>query len=218
MQKFLRVLIIIFLFIMCLLLGAKLANISLPSDETSTYSLVDHEQSQLRFLVFVMDDLNQKTPRLNAVWSVIIYYQDSKGIMFIPITDKNEEEFKNINRNFLLTSDKKPHEKTIKYFNTKFKTKWDADIVLDLFAADYLIQWITHANYDTNTMIQPSNNALIEHVCNSIRSRELNSLETLEWPMITPDHFTTNLTFDRIMDAWQKLSEDYPILCEIISD
>jgi len=203
---------------MCLLLGAKLANISLPSDETSTYSLVDHEQSQLRFLVFVMDDLNQKTPRLNAVWSVIIYYQDSKGIMFIPITDKNEEEFKNINRNFLLTSDKKPHEKTIKYFNTKFKTKWDADIVLDLFAADYLIQWITHANYDTNTMIQPSNNALIEHVCNSIRSRELNSLETLEWPMITPDHFTTNLTFDRIMDAWQKLSEDYPILCEIISD
>ena len=217
MQKFLRILIIIALFMMCLLIGAKLANVSLSADENSTTAPDTQEQNQIRLLVFVVDELNQKNPRLNAVWSVIIYYQDSKGIMFIPITDKNEEGFKDLNRNFVLTSDKNPHEKTIKYFNTKFKTKWDANIILDHFAADYLIQWITHSSFDMNAMVQPSNSDLIENMCALITSRELSSLDTLEWTVITPDHFKTNLAFDRIMDGWQKLSEDNPILCEIIS-
>lgn len=218
MQKFLRIVIIIFLFMMCLLLGAKLANVSLPADEISTTNPVTQDQNQIRLLVFVMDELNQKNPKLNAVWSVIIYYQDSNGIMFIPITDTDKEDFKDINRNFVLTSEKNPHEKTIKYFNTKFKTKWDATIVLDHYAADYLIQWVTHASYETNAMVQKSNSDLIENMCASITSRELNSLETIEWTLITPDHFKTNLEFDRIIDGWQKLSDDNPILCEIITD
>ncbi len=218
MQKFLRILIIIFLFMMCLLIGAKLANVSLSANDSVVINSDTQDQNQMRLLVFVLDDLTQKNPRLNEVWSVIIYYQDAKGIMFIPLSNKNDVGFKDLNRNFVLTSEIEPHQKTIKFFNTKFKTKWDANIVLDQYAVEYLTQWITQSSLDLNSLVGESNSTLIENLCTSIGSQALNSLETLEWTLIIPNHFKTNLPFGRMMDGWQKLGSGNPILCEMITD
>ena len=218
MQKFLRILIIIFLFMMCLLIGAKLANVSLSGEESIVINNGSQEQNQIRMLVFVVDELNKKNPELTAVWSVILYDQDSSGLMFIPLTDVNADGFKDIDRSFILTTDKDPHEKTIKFFNTKFKTKWDVHIVLDRYAVEYLLTWMTHGSLDLHSIMEGSKSDLIETLCASITSRELNSLDTLEWTLINPDHFKTNLSFDRILESWQTLSESSEILCEIIAD
>lgn len=203
---------------MCLLIGAKLANVSLSGNETTVINNDTQEQNQIRLLVFIVDELNKKNPELNEVWSVIIYYQDSSGLMFIPLTNENADGFKDLDRSFVLTTEKNPHEKTIKFFNTKFKTKWDAFIVLDRFAVEYLLNWITHEAMDVNSIVEPSKPVLIQNMCTAITSRELAALETLEWTLISPDHFNTNLTFDRIVAGWQKLSESNAILCEIIAD
>ena len=203
---------------MCLLIGAKLANVSLTGEESIVINNVSQEQNQIRMLVFVVDELNKKNPELTAVWSVIIYDQDSSGLMFIPLTDVNVDGFKDLDRSFVLTTEKDPHEKTIKFFNTKFKTKWDVHIVLDHYAVDYLLTWMTHGSLDINSIMEGSKSDLIETLCASITSRELNSLETLEWTLINPDHFKTNLSFDRILESWQTLSESSEILCEIIAD
>lgn len=218
MQKFLRILIIIFLFVMCLLIGAKLANVSLSGNENVVINNNTQEQNQMRLLVFIVDELNIKNPELTAVWSVVIYYQDSNGMMFIPLSDVNSDGFKDIKRSFLLTSEKEPHEKTLKFFNTKYKTKWDAFIVLDRFAVEYLLKWMTNASFDVNSTVDVSKSVLIQNMCASITSSNLNSLELLEWTSISPIHFKTNLPFDRIMDGWQKLSESNSILCEIIEN
>jgi hypothetical protein len=203
---------------MCLLIGAKLANVSLSSDENIVINNDTQEQNQMRMLVFIVDELNKKNPELSAVWSVIFYDQDSSGLMFIPLTDVNADGFKDINRSFILTTEKNPHEKTIKFFNTKFKTKWDAYIILDRYAVEYLLKWITRDSLDMNSMVELSKPNLIQNMCASITSGELIALDTLEWTLISPDHFKTNLTFDRIVDEWQKLSEPDFILCEIITD
>jgi len=200
------------------MIGAKLANISLSGDENIVINNDPQEQTQIRFLVFIVDELNKRNPELSAVWSVIIYYQDSNGLMFIPMTDVNTDGFKDLERSFVLTSEKDPHEKTIKFFNTKFKTKWDAYIILDHFAVEYLLKWITHESMDVNSNLEGSKSVLIQNMCASITSTKLNSLETLEWTLIIPDHFKTNLAFERIMDGWQKMSESSEILCEIIAD
>ena len=218
MQKFLRILIIIFLFMMCLLIGAKLANVSLSGDENIVINNNTQDQNQLRFLVFIVDELNKKNPELISVWSVIIYDQDSSGLMFIPLTDVNASGFKDIKRSFILTTEKDPHEKTIKFFNTKFKTKWDAHIVLDRYAVEYLVKWITQDSLDVNSMVEVSKPVLIQNMCAFITSRELNPIETIEWTLINPDHFKTNLPFERIVGGWQNLSNSNVILCEIISD
>ena len=218
MQKFLRILIIIFLFLMCLLIGAKLANVSLSGDENIVINNNTQDQNQIRLLVFIVDELNKKNPELNAVWSVILYDQDSSGLMFIPLTDTNSEGFKEIKRSFILTTEKNPHEKTIKFFNTKFKTKWDAYILLDRYAVEYLLNWITRNSLDVNSMVELSKPVLIQNMCASITTGKLITLDTLEWNLISPDHFKTNLTFDRIVAGWQKLSDSNVILCEIITD
>ena len=218
MQKFLRILIIIFLFVMCLLIGAKLANVSLSGDENIVINSNTQDQNQMRLLVFVVDELNKKNPELNAVWSVIIYDQDSSGLMFIPLSDIYTDGFKDIKRSFILTTEKDPHEKTIKFFNTKFKTKWDAHIVLDRYAVEYLLKWITHESLDVNSIVEASKTALIQNMCSSITSRELNALETVDWTLISPDHFKTNLTFERIVNGWEKLNQSNAILCEIIAE
>lgn len=217
MHKSLRILIIIFLFTMCLLIGAKLANVSLSGDENIVINNNNQDQNQIRFLVLIVDELNKKNPELSAVWSVIIYDQDSSGLMFIPLTDVNADGFKDINRSFILT-EKNPHEKTIKFFNTKFKTKWDAYIILDRYAVEYLLKWISRDSLNVNSMVELSKPNFIQNMCTSITSGELIALDSLEWTLISPDHFKTNLTFDRIVDGWQKLSESNVILCEIISD
>lgn len=203
---------------MCLLIGAKLANVSLSGDENIVINNETQEQNQMRLLVFVVDELNKSGPELNAVWSVIIYDQDSSGFMFIPLSDVNSEGFKDIKRSFILTAEKDPHEKTLKFFNTKFKTKWDAHVVLDRNAIEYLLKWITHETLDGNSSVEVSKSVLIQNMCASITSRELNALETIEWSLISPDHFKTNLTFDRIVDGWQKLGKSNALLCEIIAD
>lgn len=218
MQKFLRILIIIFLFTMCLLIGAKLANVSLSGDENIVINNNTQEQNQIRFLVMIVDELNKKNPELKSVWSVIIYNQDSTGFMFIPLTDENTDGFKDIKRSFIITTDKDPHEKTIKFFNTKFKTKWDAYIVLDHYAVEYLLKWITRDSLDDNSMVELSKSVLIQNMCVSIISSELNPLESLDWTLINPDHFKTNLPFDRIVGRWQNLSNSDVILCEIITE
>lgn len=203
---------------MCLLIGAKLANVSLSGDENIVIKNDTQEQNQMRLLVFIVDELNKKNPELSAVWSVIIYDQDSSGFMFIPLSDKNTDGFKDIKRSFVLTAENNPHEKTIKFFNAKYKTKWDAHIVLDMYAVEYLLNWISHESLDVNSLVEFSKSILLQNMCESITSRELKPLETLDWTLISPDHFKTNLTFVRIMNRWQKLSESNEILCEIITD
>ena len=93
---------------MCLLIGAKLANITLPEN-----------QNQL----FVVNDLTQKNPVLTSAWSLIMYFQDSKGVMFVPLVNEKQDDYIDYKRSFTLTSENEPHNKTIKFFNTRFKTK-----------------------------------------------------------------------------------------------
>jgi hypothetical protein len=67
-------------------------------------------------------------------------------------------------------------------------------------------------------MVEVSKPVLIQNMCALITSRELNPIETIEWTLINPDHFKTNLQFERIVGRWQNLSNSKAILCEIISD
>lgn len=215
MQKFLRILVIILLFMMCLLIGAKLADISISGNTNIATNFESEENQQIKLLVFVVDDLTKKNPGLLSVWSVVIYYQDANGIMFIPLTEINNEDFKEYRRSFLITSDKDLQEKTQKFFNTKFKTRWDANIILDTNAVNRLIDWLSYGSIQ-NSEIPISNKELIDGVCSSITQNELRSLDTIEWSSIIPDHFKTDLPSDYLMNMWKTIEGSNELLCEMI--
>jgi len=213
MQKFLRILVVILLFMMCLLIGAKLANISLEGDQSTFKQPGAQENLQHRLLVFVVDELNDNNPNLISVWSVIIYYQDAKGIMFIPLTDNTMEDFREYKRSFLLKENKFPQDKSLKFFNTKFKTRWDATIVLDDYAKKYLIGWLNQTSEINNTF-EYLEIDIIDQLCTTLTSRQENLLKSPDWNLIIPAHFTTDLTFENMQELWQKLGFSEEFLCD----
>lgn len=201
---------------MCLLTGAKLANFTLPENKNTFFSPKNLEDEQLRLLVFVVDDLESKRPALISVWSVIFYYQDAHGLMIIPLVDNQQEDFIDYKKFFLLTTGKIPHEKTIKYFNTKFKTKWNNSVILDLFSVNQFIEWITNnqASFSLNTEL---NQSFYQFFCNSISEKPTKSLSSLDWSQVKSDHFKSDLSLEELTQVLQKLTDSQQLLCEFIS-
>lgn len=216
MQKFLRILIIISLFFICLLLGAKWADITLIGNENIVINPDTQHDDQKKILIFVVDRFDKKNPELLSVWSVVIYYQDAKGITLIPISIEKGEPLKEIKRSFVLTADKDLHVKTIKYMNTKYKSKWDTYLILDNFSANYLLGWITNNAFEVVSTEPSDGYSHIENMCNIISENKLSSIDTLDWPLITPDHLKTNLSIESIRDLWENLLGEEQILCEVI--
>jgi hypothetical protein len=214
MQKIFRILIIIFLFTVCLLLGANLANITLPENKLQS-NLEESEESQAQILIFVVDDFDNRKPQLQSIWSVVFYWQDTKGIMFIPLSDQSNTNFEELKKSFLLTAEKDLNDRTIKYFNTKFKTKWNSSIVLDKIALQTLLPWISSGQI---TAI-PNNNAeeiaTINSIC-SLLAINTPYMESLDWASFYATRFKSNLNVDEMTQIWQKIQGSDPLLCEII--
>ena len=216
MQKFLRLLIILFLFIVCLLIGANLANVTLPENNNRT-NLAEADETQTQFLIFVIDNFENRKPQLQSIWSVIFYYQDSYGIMFIPLTDKTKPNFDELEKSFILTPERELNERTIKFFNTKYRTKWNSAIVLDQIALTQLVNWVSNNQIN----LTPENLSLttdqINTLCSSLTDK-IPPIEGLDWSLFYPDHFKSNLGIEEMNSIWNNFIDSNSLLCEIIEN
>jgi hypothetical protein len=216
MQKFLRLIIILFLFIVCLLIGANLANVTLTGERNVVINQDSSDENQTRILIFVVDQLENRKPNLTSVWSVIFYYQDSKGLMFIPLTDQTNENFNELENAFILTSEKFIHERTVKFFNTKFKTKWDSAIVLDQYAINYLTSWISQNEIEGIPQDQTDMISGVEEICSIIAKKQPAPMIALDWPTIYPTHFKSDQSTEQMSNVWQNQNDTDALLCEVI--
>lgn len=214
MQKFLRLLIILFLFIVCLLIGANLANVTLPENNSHS-NLVEAEETQVNFLIFVIDNFENRKPQLQSIWSVIFYYQDSKGIMFIPLTDKTKSNFEELEKSFILTPERELNERTIKFFNSKYRTKWNSSIVLDQIALTHLLNWASKNQIDETPETLSLTTDHINALCSSF-SYNIPSIEGIDWSLLFPVHFKSNLNVDQMNSIWNNFDDSSSLLCEII--
>jgi len=216
MQKLLRLLIILFLFIVCLLIGANLANVTLPENNNRT-NLVAADETQTKYLIFVIDNFENRKPQLQSVWSVIFYYHDSYGIMFIPLTDKTKPNFDELEKSFILTPEKELNERTIKFFNTKYRTKWNASIVLDQIALIHLLEWVSNNQINEAPESLTLTTGHIDSVCSSLSSN-IPSIEGVDWSLLIPGRFKSNLSIDQMKSVWDNLVDSSSLLCEIIEN
>lgn len=216
MQKILRLLIILFLFIVCLFIGANLANVTLPENNNRT-NLVEADETQTQFLIFVIDNFENRKPQLQSIWSVIFYYQDSYGIMFIPLTDKTKLNFDELEKSFILTPERELNERTIKFFNTKYKTKWNSAIVLDQIAVTHLLKWASNNQINETPDSLTLTTGHIDTLCLSL-SNNIPSVEGVEWPLLIPDRFKSNLSIEQMKNIWNNFEDSSSLLCEIIEN
>lgn len=216
MQKFLRILIIICLFIICLLLGANLANISLTDNQVTPIRQSQVDENQTKILVFVVDNFEKRKPDLISIWSVIFYYQDNHGLMFVPLTYDSNENFSEFEKSFIVTSDRTINDRTIKFLNTKFRSNWKSFVVVDRTALTYLSSWISlgeilNPSTDFDSLIQNT-----ERICGLLGTQQVAQIEEVDWSLIYPNHLNSDLTIDQMNNLWKKMSEPKSVLCEII--
>lgn len=201
---------------MCLLIGAKLANITLPENQNQLPLNSNNQDEQIQILVFVVGDLTQKNPVLTSAWSLIMYYQDSKGVMFVPLVNEKQDDYIDYKRSFTLTSENEPLNKTIKFFNTRFKTKWGYYLVLDNFSANYLFNWMVDNTSGVTYETQPEESDMVDSVCQKISHNQLKALDSIDWNSLLPAHFVSNLTLEDLNNYWQILLDSNQLLCDRI--
>lgn len=216
MKNFFRVLIIIFLFVVCLLLGANLANITLPeTTQSSTTQLTDNTQNQM--LIFVVDDFDNRKPQLQSVWSVILYWHDNSGMMVLPLSDPSNPNFDEFKKSFLLTNEKELNERSSKYFNSKFKTKFDNFIVLDQLALQQLLTWISNGSIVELSANIIDSTSTIKTLC-AYLSSDKPSLNGFDWGTIFSSHFKSNLSAEQMNSIWNNSINSDLFQCEVILD
>jgi len=216
MQKLLRILIIICLFIICLLLGANLANISLTENQVTPIKPSQLDENQTKILIFVVDNFEKRKPDLISIWSVILYYQDNHGLMFVPITYNSNENFSEFEKSFNVTSDRTINYRTIKFLNTKFRTNWKSFVIVDQTAITYLSSWISLGEILEPSTDFDSLNQNTEKICGLLETQQLAQIEEIDWSRIYPNHLNSELTIDQMINLWKKMSESNSVLCEII--
>ncbi len=216
MQKIFRILLIIFLFVVCLLIGANLANITLPeTTQTTNAQLTDESQNQI--LVFVVDDFENRKPQLQSLWSVFLYWHDSSGIMFMPLSDQLDPNFDEYKKSFLLTPERTLNDRSMRFFNTKFKTKWNSYVVMDKMSLQLLISWSTGGSILELPEFRQETISTIQNLC-AIIPGNFPSIESFDWASIQPSHFVSNLSFEQMKTNWDNLRNSEFFLCEIIQE
>lgn len=224
MHKFLRVFVIIIIFFACLALGIYLAEFSLPEKTGPEPTQIIESNNQVRLLVLMVDELSSDNPELLSVWSVVLYYPEPKGIIFVPLSNPFTANYKNIQKAFDLTESYDPDPELLKDLQKQFRTRWEGSVVLDKAAMSILVQWLTNGNYspglqnmDIEQITEDNYFNNIQQICAFMRSSPANSLENLNWSTLVPEHFRTNLPFDKVMATWQNLIGSSAPLCDLIN-
>jgi len=215
MQKFLRILIIISLFIACVLIGAQFAKATLEQNPAFSGNNPPSQKEQLKLLVFVTDDLTKEKSELISLWAVNIYYQDSAGVMMIPITTVNQENYDRFSRSFYLTEDKTLHKRSLNYFQTNFKTRWDAVLVVDHLMVDELVRWISIGKVDSVSLETNYENEQVSEICSVISGSTPQDLNNFNWDYYQ-NHFTSSIPLEQINLSWSNMVQKDPRFCEII--
>ena len=136
------------------------------------------------------------------------------GFMFVPLVTTDQADYKDFKKSFVLTSDNEPHEKTIKFFNTRFKTKWEYYLLLDKISANYLFNWIIGDGSEGNIENQLDSSVMVDQVCQYISLNPLKSMDSIDWNSLSPVHFLSNLSIEDLKNSWQILAESNQLLCD----
>ncbi len=223
MQKFFRVFIVIIFFFACLFAGVYLAGFTNSDSQQSLSTNELDNTNQVNLLVFVVNQFDEKKPEFHSAWSVILYYPNPKGFVLVPLSSLSENNQNEISRNFKLDSKKFPTKNTIKFHEDKFNAQWDGEIVLDIQAIQFLLNWLTNDSISIDPMFQNEESNSIENInkttislCKYLSDNPLPDWNKLNVSTIFQSHFQSSLSNESMEKIWNIMRDEIPPKCEII--
>jgi hypothetical protein len=219
--------LVIFIFIICALIGFQVANWLDQSnviDQESSVKPTEFSQArQYSLMVVHVDRLDNPDPRLMSVWFVSLFFVDgSPPILTIaPIFPSHSRAADQaLGRAFSLDGQGEPNQNFWKTIRSK-KFKWDAFLLVDDFTVQKVMEWTNGpGNYPQvleNVQNDPagSKQVLIQ-TCQSIGRISERGKAPFQLGDLAPAHLHSNLRMELALDYWNKLTtSELPIGCEV---
>jgi hypothetical protein len=224
MQKIFKILFFISIFIICLSIGVFLTKQVLnPGESTLTDNSENQplqSANQMKLIVFLVDELEQKNPHLESVWGVNLYFNEPHQLTFIHLTDTSENNYKKLSKRFYINDKKQLSEATLNNFEKYFLTTWDGSLIVDQDAVSYFYSWLTE-NQITVTGLQSEADLKfvnLTNLCDYLNQKTSPLATMVDWQNMSSKDFLTSLSVDEVLLGLQTVTGNTPPKCKLLSD
>jgi len=220
MRKFFGIVFISIIFFACLYAGIYLAENTAPTPKSNTNFVNFESANQNNILLIVVDQLDQSPTNFISAWTIVFYYHNPDGLIILPLSLQGNENNTQISEIFHLDNKKFITKQSINAFQQEFDMNWDGIILVDFYAIQTILPWISSQSINfsieeimTMTANTDSLSSLIEPICDSI-SQNLAPLELLNFESIFNSHLLSNLSEEKLKSIWTKFSTENLMDCE----
>lgn len=222
MYKFAKILFFICIFIICGFGGAYLTKQALGSQTFSALKGTDNNQllstNQMKLIVFYVDEIEHRSPILNSVWAVNIYYDEPYQLTFIPLTNLSDKNFNKLSKHFFINEKNELAETTLTTFKKYFNTNWDGSIVIDQAGAAYFLSRLTENQIAvTGNFLEPEpKRQNLFNFCDYLNEKTTPISNTIDWALVSSNDFITSLSVHETLLGIQTITGETPPKCRII--
>ena len=88
---------------------------------------------------------------------------------------------------------------------------------MDQIAVTHLLKWASNNQINETPDSLTLTTGHIDTLCLSL-SNNIPSVEGVEWPLLIPDRFKSNLSIEQMKNIWNNFEDSSSLLCEIIEN
>jgi hypothetical protein len=227
---------IILLFGLCAFFGYRSASKMLLKDGSATLAIGSIAETpvpttnQQNYLFIHVNDLTAEKPALISVWVGFFYHDSQPKLMFTPLFPVyNSDVEESLNNSFRLDSKKRVSSWFISQIQNTYDLKIAGYIISDDTTVHYSNLWLSGADIPVSSSapitdeekhaIRLTEQSSWQQFCQLVVNMNANAyFNAINWTILLPDHFYTNLPFETFMLARDQITQaGSPVQCEVLS-
>jgi hypothetical protein len=222
MRNILVLLFVILIFFVCATIGFNLASQQQLSNPL--LQILPISRGQHNFIIVLVDQYQQPSSRLVSVWFVSLYSVESNppelAFSQIYAPQSTSELSKALGTQFSITSHGDPGNN---FWNVirSHKIDWENYVVVDLPAAERILEWLLGQSYNAETIItafgkEEDTKVLVGLICQSLPGTVDKPLP-FQWRELIPGHFRTSMRLEDGLVYWDMATHfGSPSRCELL--
>jgi hypothetical protein len=211
MRNILVLLFVILIFFVCATIGFNLA--SQQPSSNPLLKILPMSTGQHNLIIVLVDQYQQPSSRLMSVWFVSMYTVESNppelAFSQIYTPQSTSELSKALGTEFSITSHGDPGNN---FWNVirSHKIDWENYVVIDLPAAERILEWLIGQDYNAETIItglgkEEDTKVLLGLICKSLPETVDRPLP-FQWRELIPGHFRSSMRLDDGLVYWDMVT------------
>ena len=186
---------------------------------------------QQNYLLIHVNDMTIEKPELISVWAVFVYQTNPPQFMFVPLFPSYDAAVqRRLDRKFNLTKDLQPSDWFLSQVEKSYDMQVAGYILSDNIGVEYASQWLTGQVAASSAVPAETDNekhlmrltgqTAYQQVCALFSSNTANNFfAAIDWTLLLPSHFSTDLAFDTISLTTNQVTHAVPpVQCEVLSN